>query len=157
MNSNLIAYLLFLILLGGCQQPKSNESNENSRTLSLNINEQAIPLNSSNKVKLSYLMDGHPKPIEVTSNRERIVFPKYDSAMTFFRIEFDTFNLDFSGDFLLYELPEILRPENKNLYLDIDTEPFTSTNIAPTENTEYIIGLYYNEERTNGAWSRKDD
>ena len=152
MKSNLITHLFFfLVLFGSCQRSTSNESKEDGRTLILNLDEQVVPLNSSNKVKLLY-SSRQAEPIEINSIDDNLAFPTFDSTMAFFRIEFDTFNLEFSGDFLLYELPHILKQENDTLYLDIDTEPFTSKNIYPTETTEYIIGLYYNEERTNGAW-----
>jgi hypothetical protein len=140
--------LLTIFFLGlGCQPKNSNNSETVARTTDLICAIDGVKV-TGQKIRIEYISNGQLN--RINSEQDNISLPKFDSAMTNFKVLWKDYTLEMSGGFLTYELPNLLASDVEKWYLNIDTPPFEHENYSDTLN--YVFMIHIDSTRLTGIW-----
>ncbi|MEQ8646550.1 MAG: hypothetical protein RIC06_05145 [Cyclobacteriaceae bacterium] len=144
--------LLLTFILIGCSNNKTAPSDKINEGVNLKFEIDGNELQNQD-ITISYTLNGSTKSI--SSNNDKLILPEFDSLMSTFEVTWNNYSLGLSGDFLQYELPNILTKDVKNWYLKVDNPPFENPNIPETSDIKYIFMIHVDSARLTGLWVNK--
>ena len=132
----------------------TQEQGKALRKIELNFQIDDITLETEETINLKYYRANSKDTLLLISKDNLVELPDYDSTVQYFSIEWRDYPIEFYGDFLKYELPNLLNGDVEKWYLRFDTAPFDAEKVEDPELIDRFFQVHVDSTRYTGVWTR---
>ena len=155
-----LSFIVLLLLFFSCsRRSQTNYSKNEEHNISVRVNIDGRDLDQNEldeKVSFTYLTYLNPDTTYLQMNNGEFTAPKFDTLMTYFKIDCAGYTADFKGGTLDLVLASMLSEEITRWEIEIDTPPFNTKNSKRNKSNsiEYILFLRQMKgDFTRGSWT----